>query len=68
MEGKVKFFDSTKGFGFITKSDGSDIFVHQTGLLDQIIKDDKVSFDVENGKKGPKAEEINLKFRGSRSE
>ncbi|HET8808727.1 MAG TPA: cold shock domain-containing protein [Flavobacteriaceae bacterium] len=52
-EGTVKFFNNAKGFGFI-KSDetGEDIFVHATGLIDEIREDDKVKYDTENGKKG----------------
>ena len=53
--GKVKFFDEQKGFGFIAGDDGNDIFVHKTGTLDRIKKDDKVEFDIEDGKKGKKA-------------
>ena len=52
--GKVKFFDEQKGFGFIAGDDGNDIFVHKTGTLDRIKKDDKVEFDIEDGKKGKK--------------
>ena len=52
-EGTVKFFNRSKGFGFITPSDsGDDIFVHQSGLIDEINENDKVKFDVEQGKKG----------------
>ena len=51
-EGTVKFFNRSKGFGFITPSDsGDDIFVHQSGLIDEINENDKVKFDVEQGKK-----------------
>ncbi|HET8838164.1 MAG TPA: cold shock domain-containing protein [Flavobacteriaceae bacterium] len=52
-EGTVKFFNNAKGFGFI-KSDetGEDIFVHASGLIDEIREDDKVKFDTEMGKKG----------------
>lgn len=58
--GVVKFFNVTKGFGFI-KVDGSDqeIFVHVTGLVDQIRDEDKVSFEVSEGRKGLNA--INVK-------
>ncbi len=53
MTGKVKFFNFSKGFGFISPSDSeNDIFVHQSGLIDDIKEDDEVTFEVENGKKG----------------
>ncbi len=59
-EGTVKFFNSEKGFGFISQSDNrNDVFVHSTGLIDQIRENDKVSFDVEEGRKGPNA--VNVK-------
>jgi CspA family cold shock protein len=52
-EGTVKFFNATKGFGFISQSDNrSDVFVHSTGLIDEIRENDNVTFDVEEGKKG----------------
>ncbi|MDF7818483.1 cold-shock protein [Runella sp. MFBS21] len=60
QEGTVKFFNDTKGFGFITPSNGGqDIFVHVTGLTEDIRENDNVSFDVENGKKGLNA--VNVK-------
>ena len=46
MQGVVKWFNDTKGFGFITKEDGNDIFVHVTGLIDVIENDDEVEFEV----------------------
>ena len=53
MHGIVKFFNEVKGFGFITPSDSSeDVFVHSSGLIDQIDENDKVEYDVEQGKKG----------------
>ena len=59
-EGTVKFFNVTKGFGFISKTDDrSDVFVHSTGLIDQIRDNDRVQFDVEEGKKGLNA--VNVK-------
>ncbi|MDX5320373.1 MAG: cold-shock protein [Bacteroidota bacterium] len=52
-EGTVKFFNNEKGYGFIMPSDGSaDIFVHTSGLIHEIQEDDKVKFDVEQGRKG----------------
>lgn len=59
--GKVKFFNETKGFGFITSSDSNeDIFVHASGLIDEIHQDDEVQFEVENGKKGLNAINVEL--------
>jgi CspA family cold shock protein len=59
-EGTVKFFNETKGFGFITPSNGGqDVFVHSTGLIDEIRENDKVEFEVENGRKGLNA--VNVK-------
>jgi len=59
-KGTVKFFNETKGFGFITPEKGSDIFVHVTGLLDDIRENDEVTFDVTEGKKGPNAINVQL--------
>lgn len=59
-EGKVKFFNETKGFGFIIPADGSEeVFVHSTGLVDQIRENDSVEYEVERGKKGLNA--VNVK-------
>ncbi|UOQ51954.1 cold-shock protein [Hymenobacter cellulosivorans] len=59
--GTVKFFNDTKGFGFI-KSDenGQDIFVHVSDLIDEIRENDKVQFDVAQGKKGLNAVKVSL--------
>jgi CspA family cold shock protein len=60
-EGTVKFFNSEKGFGFIKPTDSSeDIFVHQSGLIDEIRENDKVKFDVERGKKGMNAVRVEV--------
>ncbi len=60
-EGTVKFFNNAKGFGFIKPSDSSeDIFVHESGLIDEIRENDKVKFDVERGKKGLNATNVEL--------
>lgn len=61
MEGTVKFFNETKGFGFIKPSDsGDDIFVHSSGLVDQIRENDSVEFEVERGKKGMNAVNVRV--------
>ena len=60
-EGKVKFFNKTKGFGFIIPDDGSeDVFVHQSGLISDIREDDKVRFEVEQGRKGLNAVKVEV--------
>ncbi|SDH64350.1 cold-shock protein [Winogradskyella thalassocola] len=52
-EGTVKFFNAKKGFGFITIKDSEEeIFVHTTNLVDKIREKNKVTFNVEKGKKG----------------
>jgi len=59
--GTVKFFNNSKGFGFIAPDDGSkDVFVHMNGLVDQITEGDKVSYDVEEGQKGLNAVNVKL--------
>lgn len=58
--GTVKFFNVSKGFGFITVDDtNQELFVHVTGLIDQIRDGDKVTFDEAEGKKGLNA--VNVK-------
>lgn len=60
-EGTVKFFNRTKGFGFIKPTDSDeDVFVHQTGLIDEIHEDDRVSFDMKSGEKGLSAVNVKL--------
>jgi CspA family cold shock protein len=60
IQGTVKFFNEEKGFGFI-KHDNSnkETFVHANGLIDQIEANDRVVFDVQEGRKGPNA--VNVK-------
>jgi len=61
MEGTVKWFTSTKGFGFITPSDGgNDVFVHKTDAPDSLRERDRVEFDVGEGEKGPKATNVRV--------
>ena len=59
--GTVKFYNEEKGFGFIKQSEGGeDIFVHATGLVDQIKENDEVTFDTKEGKKGLNAINVQL--------
>ena len=62
MKGKVKFFNERKGFGFIAGEDGKEYFVHQTGLAPGVVirDNDAVTFDVEQGDRGPKAVNVAL--------
>jgi len=61
-EGKVKWFNESKGFGFIEKSDGGDIFVHfsaiQAAGFKTLTEGQSVTFDVVQGAKGPAAENV----------
>lgn len=59
--GKVKFFNATKGFGFIiVDGTGEEVFVHVSGLKDEIRENDNVTFDLKEGKKGMNAVEVKL--------
>ncbi len=58
--GTVKFFNESKGYGFILETEtGKELFVHVSGLIDKVTKNDKVEFEVQNGKKGLNA--VNVK-------
>ena len=60
-KGTVKFFNDTKGYGFITPEDGSkDVFVHINGLVDEIREGDTVSYDVQEGQKGLNAVDVRV--------
>lgn len=60
-KGIVKFFNETKGFGFIKEEDGGqELFVHVSGLKDKIREGDTVEFDVQEGKKGLNAVNVKL--------
>lgn len=59
-KGTVKFFNDSKGFGFITEDDGSkEHFVHVSGLIDEINEGDEVEFELQEGRKGLNA--VNVK-------
>ena len=61
QEGTVKFFNNSKGFGFIKSSETvEDIFVHNSGLTDDIREDDKVQFNTEQGRKGLNAIDVQV--------
>ncbi|MEN6516376.1 MAG: cold shock domain-containing protein [Fervidobacterium sp.] len=64
MKGTVKWFDAKKGYGFITKEDGEDIFVHYSAIqidgFKTLKEGDKVEFEVQNGSKGPQAANVKL--------
>ena len=52
-KGKVKFYNESKGFGFIQDNEtGKDVFVHATGLKDEVRDGDEVSFEITEGKRG----------------
>ncbi|MBC9795061.1 cold-shock protein [Sinomicrobium weinanense] len=60
-KGTVKFFNDAKGFGFITPEDGGDdVFVHASGLTENIRENDEVSYEVEQGKKGLNAVNVTV--------
>ncbi|TCN68536.1 cold-shock protein [Acetobacteroides hydrogenigenes] len=60
-KGTVKFFDETKGFGFIKDADSpKEYFVHVSGLVDRIKDNDEVTFDLEEGKRGINAVNVKL--------
>lgn len=60
-QGTVKFFNNDKGFGFIVPEDETnDIFVHAKGLIDEVREDDKVEYEVEQGRKGLNAVNVKL--------
>ncbi len=64
MKGTVKWFDPKKGYGFITKEDGEDIFVHWTALqmdgFKTLQEGQAVEFDVVDGRKGPQAANVKV--------
>lgn len=59
-KGTVKFFNDSKGFGFIKAENGEDIFVHASGLKEDIRENDEVIYETERGKKGMNAVNVSL--------
>jgi CspA family cold shock protein len=59
-KGTVKFFNETKGFGFIKADNGEEIFVHVSALKTEIRENDEVTFEVERGKKGLNAVNVSV--------
>lgn len=64
MKGTVKWFDSKKGYGFITEEDGKEIFVHFTGIVSDgfrsLREHQKVEFEISNGAKGEQAVNVTV--------
>jgi len=60
LRGTVKFFNSEKGFGFITGNSGTDVFVHATGLIDDVKENDSVEYVLQQGRKGINAVNVTL--------
>ena len=65
LDGTVKWFDEKKGYGFISDGDGRDIFVHYTNIggegFKTLAQGDEVTFEIVEGEKGPKAENVTKK-------
>lgn len=59
-KGVVKFFNQAKGFGFIKTETGNEVFVHVSGVVNEITENDEVEFEIEEGRKGPTAVRVKL--------
>lgn len=60
MRGTVKFFNASKGYGFIKAETGEEIFVHVSGLVDDIREGDDVTFETKDGRKGLNAVDVRI--------
>lgn len=61
QSGTIKFFNETKGFGFVVNSaTGEEVFVHVSGLVDQVREGDNVTFETQQGKKGLNAVNVQI--------
>jgi CspA family cold shock protein len=64
LKGKVKWFDTKKGFGFIQSEEGNDIFVHYSSIINEgfknLIEGQEVTFEITEGKKGPQASNVQI--------
>lgn len=61
IDGKVKWYDKKKGYGFVTADQGQDVFVHYTNLLEKgtsLNDGEAVTFDIVDGEKGPRADKV----------
>ena len=62
MQGRVKWFNNSKGYGFISRDDGGDVFVHYSAIKDDgfrsLQEGDLVEFEIVEGQKGPQAAEV----------
>lgn len=63
MQGKIKWYDAVKGYGFIHTEDGKDVFVHRTGIKDAqfgLDKDQEVQFEIKESDRGPVAFDVEV--------
>lgn len=66
MQGQVKWFNNSKGYGFIGRSDGADVFVHYSAIVGEgyrtLKEGDSVEFEIVQGAKGPQAANVVVRF------